>query len=360
MTQVRKKYKYNHQYNGRDSMQHELNDNFHLQVHPEKTQERVKVGVWAGYVIDCEAKTIRLKEKRIKSIILYLNNLIIKKDPTRRDFARFIGAVYSARLILFGLNLSLSPLLFYTRRFSALSMQFYDESEFKSYQELYDTVLPSPPAAVINELQLAVNICKKSVKFRDVRAHLVYSKHSLDSSRLVNTETDSVYLTDASMDQIGGLELVRNGARNLESYAFSTSLEKYPLIHEDYINLKEYFASTTGLLHILVTRKNTASPDRSISGFIDNRAAQCWWATRRVSLVKEKLAILAKINEAIHAYCRTPVYLYRIGTHDNYESDLLSRRPIRETIENPASNLIYEVFRQAWDESETVKFRVQK
>ena len=338
----------------------DLNDKFHLETHPEKTQERVEVGEWAGYVINCRDKTVKLKSKRIKSMIMYYNNLTVKKDPTRRDFAKFIGSVYSARLILFGLNLSLSPLLYYTRRFSALSMQFYDESELKSYQELYDTVLSSPPPAVINELNLALSVCKKEVQFRDIRASIIYKNHALDSPRLVNCETDSVYLTDASLDQIGGLTLVRNAANNLDSYAFSTSLQEFPLIHEDFINLKEYFASSVGQLFTLITRKNTASKDRSISGFVDNRAAQCWWATRRVNLVKEKLAILAKINEAIRIYTRIPVYLYRIDTHDNFESDHLSRMDIQERMENPAASLIYELFKQAWDESASVKFRVSK
>ena len=326
----------------------QINESLFLEVNQSKTQREQSIGIWAGYTIDLIGKLLSLKPERKEKMANLFSDIFIGKRRERRAYASFLGMVWSCRLLVYGLNLNLSPLCFFTRRFSNLRENFYDDSELK--KDIYDEILPQPPESVLNEMRLCLDIASKWVRFDKVRRGVTFSRYRIDNPRQVE-RGDSILLTDSSSKRIGGVAVIESN-QEFPTFTFSTDLSTFREIDRLSINIKEYFAAVVGILfrHVLV--KNAGSEDRNCSAFIDNVGGQVLLASGRVSLHKSEIAILAKIIQCFQVTFSDKVYVHRISTTENWAADSASRMVPSREFDNHAAINIYEMFEEALELSE--------
>ena len=302
-----------------------LSKNLSLDINQQKSQINVATAVWAGYNIKFKSKMVSLKITRLQKLEATVHEIINQKSSKRRTYARFLGQVYSSRVIIIANRIWLAPLLSSFRQKTYLFNQFYDMDRISQDDEFYETMIEYDNN-LTPEILLTMNILNREVSFKSIRAGM---NRRMELNHLnFNNHTKNIKLfTDSSL-QAYGVYIIINHDNEPHYFGLSGLFGKK--FDNWSINCKEMFALLLGqilAIHIHKSRFNkNANESHIILAYTDNETSRMVAATQRTNLKSRRLAILSKIQIALDiSFTQYITRFARIPTQQNIPADLLSR-----------------------------------
>ena len=294
-----------------------INKKMGFWLNEKKSKNFQKEIKWSGYVFDLEKGTLRLPKEKLGKLKKQIKELLTEPHSTLRQYASVLFRFYAARLVLCGLYVNLSAILFSTRQYCRLYRWFYDELELQ--RDIYDTKIIRNVDLEF-ELEMAVQIIAQSTRFSDIRRNITWLDAKVGVNRFKIESDATVCFTDASGYQCGFYIIMANQ----KEWMFAAKIPEYD--KEQSINYKELMTICLCVVYLDSLVKQGHQLNKIII-FVDNTTAQSVALTRRVTLNNQNLNKLALFLSVFHMVGKISVNYQRISTENNLIADKLSRDP---------------------------------
>ena len=297
----------------------EVTEMLGLELNKRKTQREQEEVQWCGYVINFRDKTVKLTLKRlnkIKDLQKLLNNAY---KASRRDFARFMGTVYSARVICLANGFHQSPLMYFLRKYTFLFADYYTDKQLLNEFYDYEVTINS---LMLAEVNFAVHLVSQTANFKDIRRGLGLQ---LSLGMEVSCVTSKDFMVTDASDEALGVGIFLNG----KDYSFRLGFGSLRTSKWS-INVKETYAVMWGLMALWALGVNerdvTDNSRYDFPVFVDNNTCLSLCATRKVSLKSVELGLISKLIQAWELTMNKLNFIFRrVPTNLNGWSDRLSR-----------------------------------
>jgi len=237
-----------------------------------------------------------------------------------------LGKVYSSRIILFGLQISISPILVLLRTNTYLYKNFYNNLDDPYYDEKV-----SINKNIFFEMQLAINICQQNVSFKSVREGFL-RQSSLENVNY-NGKDRVVYIySDSTLNKFGIWIKIEN--RSFAYSGFWRDLDiKVTWSINCYEMLSVLFAEILNIA--ILSQMNIINEKLKIVIFTDNKCTKSILTTYKASCRSKILARLSKLQLSIDiTYPNLSTKFIYISTSDNIIADWISRHDSGTLINN--------------------------
>lgn len=301
-----------------------FNSQFGFELNPLKTIYFSSNVTWSGYTFDASSKTICIPEEKIIKLRNLGKAILSNNVSSRRSYAKFLGKIYSYRLIAAGLRANFSILTYKIRKhmFKNTS-QFYEclkslthftKEYLTKYADFFDENIQPDAKYLENQINFLLEIFSRPVNFADVRNHIFTNNY-------INTSTSFSYLfVDASLKGYGFI--LYSPERN---YAFNVEFPRCRVLDCASINFKELYAIFIALIFCIELVKSGYIESNNFLIFTDNEAGKSISYTKKANLRSDNLLQLAEATNYFQMKNTTNFYFDRISTSDNVIADYASR-----------------------------------
>ena len=305
-----------------------LNGSLKVTLNESKTIWQSPSVRYLGYDLNLKDKLIGLKPKRISNFRAVVNKICNSQFSSKRDYAKLLGHLWAAKIILFGQNFFINPGMGITRKICGIFTNFVDEKIVDIDKE-YDVLVKRNQLAV-NEILQVAKLMENSITFHQAREAVL--AHLRIGRQLAFEASPSIV---ASCDASGygvGICIYARG----EWFAYHVKLNAMQNRYWS-INVKETFGLwLTKLLCVKFWAEGCLkeafecnrfrnSKKSMITIYVDNKTAQSVAVLKKASLRSLELGILAKLITLIEAVFPVQFAVGYINTKLNWESDWLSR-----------------------------------
>ena len=291
----------------------------------KKSYSNVTAGKWHGYWWDVDNQALSLPEKRLEKIKNSIEKILKDKKSTLRTYCSVLGKLWSGRLVIMSQGVSLSCILFRTRKWARVdSRWFWTKNELQN--EDYDRLVDQNPD-LASELWLAYDIISRVVPFEDVKNRIDWIKSPYPQYPQARVNLRGPFITQDAATGVLGKGLAKqacwivldNKYKMLFSGAIPTRFQGQS------INFLELFSLVQSVIFLIHFIRFTGLPIKKISVFCDNTTAQTVAATQRCNLQSAALYRLGLLLSFLELSTGLEIKFERIPTEENMISDFGTR-----------------------------------
>lgn len=300
-----------------------FNKKFGFELNHLKTVFRSSNVTWSGYNFDSVSKSIAIPNEKFEKL-KELGLSLLSQSNSRRVYAKFLGKIYSYRLVAAGLRANFSILTFRIRKHMFKNTcGFYDQLKhlthftkeyLDKYSDFFNEIILPDKNYLENQVNFLLDIFSRRVSFYDVRNHIF-------SNNFVNLQNKLAYLfVDASLEGFGFI-MYKNNQKFAISCKFTTDCR---VIACASINFKELYAIFIALNFCI----QLDCSENNISDYLiftDNESAKFISYTKKANLRSDNLLHLAEAINYVQMLYKTNFYFDRISTSENIIADFASR-----------------------------------
>ena len=303
---------------------------------------------WCGYTLNAKTKMLKVPDNKISELEELAYNLLNEKKNSRRMYAKYLGKIYSYRLIGYGFAISLASLTIKTRRYifkntsnfynELHSMLFFKSEIIQKYQEFFDEKLDNNFIELVDEFKYTLSLIKRSVSYQNIRKN-IFTLNTLNpilNHETINEFTSRIY-TDASLTGYGIVAFTGN-----EWYAINFTFHLDCTLKKQPINTKELFTLVIAMLFasFLDDQNQIKNTTSNWILFIDNECSKQIAISRKAKLHSHIICDLAESINKLQIAIKPQFYFTRITTDMNKLADTLSRKNVGSYVNTPFSSLM--------------------